>query len=42
MRRSEVGGGWVSRWSEKREVVRGGTSREENLRQVSQLGVRRG
>lgn len=40
MRRGEVGGGWVSRWPEKCKVVRGGTSREENLRQMGQLGVR--
>lgn len=39
MRGSEVGGGWVARGSEKCKVVRGGTSRKENFRQVSQLGV---
>lgn len=39
MRRSEVGGGWVARGPEKCKVMRGGTSGEENLGEVGQLGV---
>lgn len=41
MRGCEVGGGWVCWGSEKCKVVRGGTSRKENLGEVGQLGIRR-
>lgn len=37
-----MGGGWVACGPEKCEVVGGGTSREENLGKVSQLGIRGG
>lgn len=35
-------GGWVPGGAEKCKVVRGGTSREENLREVCKLRVWRG